>query len=170
MKPVRMGIMLLCVAMILVIPYRSQAANEVKRDSRFIAYDDGTVLDTKTNLMWAAKDNGKRINWADAKKYCESYKGGGYTDWRMPTQDELLSLYDRSKPRLVPCDASYDKEVIYVVTDLIRITCYAPWAEGMEGTGRRARANMVEFGAGVKSFFPQALDTLGRALPVRSVK
>ncbi len=38
------------------------AANEIKRDGRFIAYDNGTVLDTSTNLMWAAKDNGEDIN------------------------------------------------------------------------------------------------------------
>ncbi len=170
MKSVIKLIMLFCVAIALLIPNQSQAANEIKRDGRFIAYDDGTVLDTKTNLMWAAKDNGGRINWPNAKKYCESYRGGGYTDWRMPTQDELAGLFDRSKPRLVPCDASYNKEVIYTATELIRITCYSPWAEGMEGTGRKARANMVEFESGKKGFYPAALDVLGRALPVRSVK
>lgn len=170
MKSVLMGIILLCLAIILIVPNQSQAANEIKRDGRFIAYDDGTVLDTKTNLMWAAKDNGKRINWSNAKKYCESYRGGGYTDWRMPTQDELVGLFDRSKPRLVPCDESYNKELIYTATELISITCYSPWAEGIEGTGPKAPANMVEFEAGIKGVFPQALDSLGRALPVRSVK
>lgn len=30
---------------------------EIANDGRFIAYDNGTVLDTGTNLMWAAKDN-----------------------------------------------------------------------------------------------------------------
>jgi hypothetical protein len=53
-------------------------AKEIKRDGRFIAYDDGTVLDTKTKLMWAARDNGSNINWANAKSYCENYRGGGY--------------------------------------------------------------------------------------------
>jgi hypothetical protein len=62
-------------------------ASEIGRDGRFIAYDNGTVLDTKTNLMWAAKDNGSDINWSNAKSYCENYRGGGYKDWRMPTQD-----------------------------------------------------------------------------------
>lgn len=33
-------------------------AGEKAKDGRFIAYDNGTVLDTKTNLMWASKDNG----------------------------------------------------------------------------------------------------------------
>jgi len=34
-----------------------------KSDDRFIAKGNGTVLDTKTGLMWAAKDNGSDINW-----------------------------------------------------------------------------------------------------------
>jgi len=70
---------------------------EIGKDGRFTAYDDGTVLDTRTGLMWAAKDNGADINWPNAKRYCENYRGGGYTDWRMPTQDELAGLYDSSK-------------------------------------------------------------------------
>jgi|GEM_PF-6717971 len=46
-------------------------AEESLTEGRFIAYDNGTVLDTRTNLMWAAKDNGSSINWADARSYCE---------------------------------------------------------------------------------------------------
>ena len=78
-------------------------ANEIKRDGLFIAYDDGTVLDTRTNLMWAAKDNDSNIDWSGAKSYCENYRGGGYTDWRMPTQDELSGLYDAAKTYKSAC-------------------------------------------------------------------
>lgn len=60
----------------------------------FIANADGTVIDTRAKLMWAAKDNGEDINWHDAKKYCENYRGGGYTDWRMPTPKELINLFN----------------------------------------------------------------------------
>jgi hypothetical protein len=56
-------------------------------DNRFISYDNGTVLDTKTGLMWAVYDNGTSTTWQEAKEYCEQYSGGGYTDWRMPTVD-----------------------------------------------------------------------------------
>ena len=66
---------------------KSSIAAEKARDGRFIAYENETVLDTKTKLMWAAKDNGSPLNWGDAKSYCENYRGGGYTNWRMPTQD-----------------------------------------------------------------------------------
>ena len=36
-----------------------------------MAFNDATVLNVKSGLMWAAKDNGKDINWFEAKKYCE---------------------------------------------------------------------------------------------------
>jgi len=47
--------------------------------------------------MWAAKDNGSNLDWVNAQRYCEKYRGRGYTDWRMPTPDELAGLYDESK-------------------------------------------------------------------------
>lgn len=65
-----------------------------KREGWLVANDNGTVTDPKTGLMWAAKDNGQDIDWHGAKKYCENYRGGGYKDWRMPTQDELYGLYE----------------------------------------------------------------------------
>jgi len=64
----------------------------VETAGNIIAYNNGTVLDTRTNLMWAARDNGSDINWANAKSYCENYRGSGYTDWRMPKQDELAGF------------------------------------------------------------------------------
>jgi len=42
---------------------------ETARNGRFIDNGNGTVADTKTGLMWAAKDNGRYISWADAKSY-----------------------------------------------------------------------------------------------------
>src|SRR4030042_2035306 len=70
------------------------AAKESANGNRFIAYDNGTVLDRQTGLMWAAKDNGSDIDWSNAKRYCENYRGGDYTDWRLPTQDELAGVYE----------------------------------------------------------------------------
>ena len=57
------------------------------------------VLDTQTGLMWADKDNGSSVTWQEAKAYCENYRGGEYTDWRMPTIEELKGLYDSSNPK-----------------------------------------------------------------------
>lgn len=101
------------------------------RDNRFIAYSNGTVLDTQTKLIWAAKDNGSDITWAEAKSFCENYHSGGYTDWRMPTMDELLGLYDLSKSRPVVCNRRFN---IHVATELIDITYTSLWASETRGS------------------------------------
>jgi Protein of unknown function (DUF1566) len=147
------------------ITAKSSTAGEKAKDGRFIAYDNGTVLDTKTKLMWAAKDNGSDINWQDAKFYCENYHGGGYTDWRMPTLDELDGLYDASKSHPAAC---YGRNSIHVATELIDITCFCPWAsETSETTGE---ADFFDFGPGIRSGFASQLTRFSRALPVRSGK
>ena len=131
------------------------------RDGRFIAYDNGTVSDTQTGLMWAAKDNGSGINWADAKSYCKNYRGGGFADWRMPTQDELAGLYNAAKTYMSDC--GYDVHL----SELIRLTCTAPWASETRGSG----AATFYFTGHGRFWNPQSFGTsYGRALPVRSGK
>ncbi len=104
------------------------SAKEIKRDGRFIAYDNGTVKDTKTGLMWASKDNGEDINWNDAKRYCKNYRGGGYTDWRMPTQEELAGLYDESESYQV----TQERYIVHL-TKLIELSSCCPWASETRG-------------------------------------
>ena len=128
----------------------------IARDGYFIAYDDGTVLDERTNLMWATKDNGSDINWHNAKSYCKNYRGGGYTDWRMPTQDELANLYDKNKKNRHG----------YHVIDLIEITECCPWASEIRGSG----AANFDFNGGDRNWVSTVNDGGGRALPVRSGK
>jgi Caspase domain/Protein of unknown function (DUF1566) len=129
---------------------------EIRVDTRFIDNGNGTVTDTKTGLMWAAKDNGKDINWPDAKVYCENYRGGGYKDWRMPTQDELAGLYD----------SAVTGKNGYKLTNLIELTRCCPWASETRGS------EAAHFGLllGGRDWYPQSYDFVCRALPVRSAK
>ena len=148
-------------------PYTVDQATTVEtaKDGRFISYDNGTVLDTKTNLMWAAKDNGSDINWVNAKSYCENYRGGGYTDWRMSTLDELEGLYDEHKSRAASC---YGNSNIHVATEVIDITCFYLWTS--ETSATTAEAAIFDFGPGIRSAFASQLSRFSRALPVRSGK
>ncbi len=43
-------------------------------------------------LVCSAEDLGKSI-WGEAKGLCDNYKGGTHTDWRLPTKEELLLIY-----------------------------------------------------------------------------
>jgi hypothetical protein len=157
------AIMVVAILVGTFVTVKSSTAGETGKDSRFIAYDNGTVLDIKTNLMWAAKDNGSNIPWADAKSYCENYRGGGYTDWRMPTQDELAELYDKNKSRPAACERT---AVIHVATELIDITCFCPWASETNDSA----AAYFYFDIGIKGWHHQSSDYYARALPVRSGK
>ncbi|MFA5182503.1 MAG: DUF1566 domain-containing protein [Syntrophales bacterium] len=140
------------------------AANEIAKDGRFIAYDNGTVIDTNSGLMWAAKDNGADITWQDAESYCQNYSGGDYSDWRMPTSDELLSIYDASKPKKVDCSIFPFSN--YVATNLIDISCVALWTSNNEGS----KASHVFFRKGNTAWGPKSNKVYTRALPVRSAK
>jgi hypothetical protein len=143
----------------------SSKAAENPRDGRFIAYDNGTVLDSRTKLIWASKDNGADINWANAKSYCTNYRGGGFEDWRMPTIDELDGLYDGAKQRPAACKG----EVIHVATELIDITCLGLWSSE---TASSDIALFIRFNGdgGEKRWEHPVQAEYFRALPVRSGK
>jgi hypothetical protein len=77
----------------------SSAANSVFSDN-----GDGTVTDNRTCLMWLKDADcvGQRA-WTDVDTStevvalingasCDGYTGGTYTDWRLPTVQELQSL------------------------------------------------------------------------------
>ncbi len=129
--------------------YIGKPGVDVSDDGRFIDNGNGTVSDTKTGLMWANKDNGNDINWANAKSYCDNYTGGGYTGWRLPTQDELAGIYNKNSKKS------------YKSPDFISLTYYL-W--GSETHGSKAACFGFRFGD--RGWDGRA--GVGRALPVRS--
>jgi len=54
-----------------------------------------TWIDPVTGLTWARKDNGAKVNWNQADNYCRNLNLAGYSDWRLPTIDELESIDDQ---------------------------------------------------------------------------
>jgi len=149
------------VLMVLVVYAGFAVAGEKARDGRFIAYDDGTVVDTQTNLMWAAKDNGRTIDWGDAGYYCEKYRGGDYTDWRMPTSDELKVLYDEGKTYKSDCGTDVH------LTELIHLTCASVWTSEFD----ESKVTCFNFGGGDLWRLPLVNSWPNRrVLPVRSAK
>ena len=66
----------------------------------FVDNGDGTISDTRANLMWKKDDSFKEfgygINWFEAQDYCEilnEKKFAGYEDWRLPSGEEAKSFF-----------------------------------------------------------------------------
>jgi hypothetical protein len=55
-------------------------------------HDPNVVTDRVTGLMWQRKLDGKLLPFADAKQQCESSSLGGFSDWRVPSRIELVSI------------------------------------------------------------------------------
>ncbi|MBC3619219.1 Lcl C-terminal domain-containing protein [Vibrio metschnikovii] len=73
----------------------------------FKIYDNGTVIHTKTGLMWARCPLGQTWNgttcigkpglysWSNALSNVKRVNYGGYADWRLPNVNELESIVER---------------------------------------------------------------------------
>jgi hypothetical protein len=92
---------------------------------RFTDNDDGTVTDSKTNLMWSKDANllGGSM-YMDAVQKCDEYPVyglGGYHDWRLPSMPELKSLIDTSQsdPALPPGNPFINVQLYYYWTTMV---------------------------------------------------
>ncbi len=76
---------------------------------RFAIQGEGLVLDQKTGLMWTMVDSGvtrpdECLTYDMAREYVNNLRTGGFSDWRLPTPDELAGIY-KQKP-FFPAEAS----------------------------------------------------------------
>jgi len=87
--------------------------------------------DPTTGRMWTAQDNGSSIGYVEAAAYCASLRLGGFSDWRLPVEDELAGLYDRANTRPPDCrDPLNGRAQPYPVRirPQIILGCYQAWS------------------------------------------
>jgi len=73
-----------------------QEREERERDRVARESAAGVWTDRATGLMWTKRDNGENLIWQPATAYCRNLNLDGYSDWRLPTIDELQGIYDEN--------------------------------------------------------------------------
>lgn len=75
---------------------QSKAYKKADTSSPYEILKNGDVVfDTKTDLMWTRRAIGGEVTWQEAKAIADtanSSRLAGYSDWRLPTVDELSTL------------------------------------------------------------------------------
>jgi len=77
------------------------------------AAQNPTWTDPATGLMWTSNDNGSDVDQPQAAAYCSTLQYAGYSGWRLPTLEELQSIYDpkNSSKKKVVAGIEYEVHV-----------------------------------------------------------
>ena len=136
-------------------------------NDRFIDNGDGTVTDRKSGLMWAQTDNHFDILWKQAqswsKKAFPKTSPRKYENWRLPTLNELESLFiERMNYDGYETDCGHRAKTI----PQIKLSCILIWSS------ETALGSPLAFNFNLGNAF--AIDTHEskgcRVLPVRNLK
>lgn len=59
--------------------------------------DQKVVFDNNTRLMWQQMSPSTPFTWENAVTYCDDLVYAGYSDWRLPNPQELLTIVDNNR-------------------------------------------------------------------------
>ncbi len=68
-------------------------------DNSFVDNGNSTVTDVATGLIWQKSGSSRIMTWEETREHIKELnqkKFGGYTDWHLPTIEELASLMESS--------------------------------------------------------------------------
>ncbi len=115
-----LGVLFLSAAFCLLCPGLQAATGtevETRNAARFVDNQDGTVLDRQTGLMWLK--NGQStlgaITWKEAGAFCDGLQYAGYSDWRLPTKKEWVTIVDVSNQSpALPLKSPFENVVTFL--------------------------------------------------------
>lgn len=124
----------------------------VRLGPRFTDGQNGTVTDNQTGLIWVKDPDtaglSQALSLSDAITQCEALEFGGYSDWRLPTYNELTLLKAAG-----PSESLTQKPSTYWSLDInkdevvsgsgTRASQYVHFGGGSDGTGYASQKRLV---------------------------
>jgi len=115
-----LGTFFLAAALVLVTPVILTATSGQSGSAtanRFKDRGDGTILDRNTGLLWlkSGKSTLGAITWQEAGAFCSGLQYAGFTDWRLPTKEELASIVDTANQSpALPMKSPFENVVTFL--------------------------------------------------------
>jgi len=77
----------------------SLAKNPIDPNAKNFVRKGEVVIDLDRHLMWQDNSEAKSVkkSWQGAKEYCRNLSLAGYSDWRLPTLSELITISDKTR-------------------------------------------------------------------------
>lgn len=130
-------LMLMCIASLYAASISRDNGNEV-------------VMDYDNNLMWIDNKDTvtKRFSHKEAEPYCETLLYAGYTNWRLPTIEELTTIVDkRNKKSYINTAFRYNQPKGYwaLKAHLRTFWFYADFMNFVSGTPYFDNRNVYKF-------------------------
>jgi hypothetical protein len=134
---------------------------------RFTDNGDGTVTDHELGLMWSKTDNHGNISWKEANQWVKytfpDTLPKRYDDWRLPTLEELQSLYvDDKDYKGYESDCGQRLKIVAI----IHLTCGWVWTSEKKSI----TARLYNFNRGYHYTDRMVKKRGYRVLPVRDLK
>lgn len=159
----------LCVTLIILVAGILIGWAPAMAGDRFSDNGDGTVTDSKFNLMWSKTDNQGDINWIQAEKWVQftfpDTIPKRYENWRLPTLAELQSLLVEDKQ-----NKGYETECGQWVKTVPEIKLSCGWVWTSETDPIAPTARIFNFDNVYHYTVRKAHKRGYRALPVRNLK
>ena len=127
---------------------RDNLLNVVKDDIYKLMWQDSYGNDVSPLVIPSIEDpnsHDKPMTYAEAVHYCDNLNFAGYSDWRLPTINELLSITDDT--RVEPAINKAFKNIAYKINDKGKKFCGDYWSSTRRADNS-SRAWTLDFGSG----------------------
>ena len=106
----------------------------------------GVIIDHATDLMWLKVENEERLSWKESETFTtrmNEHNLAGFSDWRIPTVEELLSLMEPNMKDGRYIDPVFQKAIlntwsIDTIEEAFAGAWFVDYSEGKAVDGNRA--------------------------------